>query len=95
MDSKNLCPIEFDRVLELVADNAGRGGDSIGVDVQDDGEAYEPFLGGGKLLALVDLLPEGEVVVRATVHVGLEWDARGPVEHKVGYLQSRAAVSSD
>jgi len=54
---------------------------------QHDGEANEPFLCGGKLLALIDLLPEGEVVVRATVHVRLEWDARCPVEHEVGYYE--------
>lgn len=57
--------------------------------VQDDGEANEPFLGGGKLLALIDLLPKSEVVVRAAVHVRLEWDARCPVEHEVGYLRGR------
>ena len=57
--------------------------------VQYDGETNEPFLGGGKLLALVDLFPEREVVIRAAVHAGLERDPRCPVEHEVGYLRRR------
>ena len=68
------------------------GGNDARLYVQHDGEANEPFLGGGKLLALVDLLPKREVVVRAAVHVRLERDARRPVEHEVGYLRQRGST---
>ena len=69
------------------ADGGGVGVTTAQGYVQDNREANEPFLGGGELLALVDLLPEREVVVRTAVHVRLEGDARCPVEHEVGYLQ--------
>ena len=67
------------------------GGDrnDIALYVQHDGEANEPFLCGGKLLALVDLFPKCEVVIRAAVHARLERDTRCPVEHEVGYLRRR------
>jgi len=54
---------------------------------QHDGEANEPFLCGGKLLAFVDLFPKREVVIRAAVHACLERDTRCPVEHEVGYYE--------
>jgi len=67
----------------------GGAGNDMALYVQHDGEANEPFLCGSKLLALVDLFPKCEVVVRAAVHTRLERDSRCPVEHEVGYLRRR------
>ena len=64
----------------------GPHGNDIALYVQHDGEANKPFLRGGKLLALVDLFPKREVVIRAAVHACLERDTGRPVEHEVGYL---------
>ena len=60
--------------------------------VQRNGNAKEPFLGGRVLRAIVDLLPECEVVVRASVHLVLEGDARHAVEHDVRELRIRMRV---
>lgn len=47
-----------------------------------DGDAEQEFLGGGILVAVVDLLPHVEVVVGTSVE--LEGDAPHPVEHEEG-----------
>jgi len=49
---------------------------------EDYGHAEEPLASGGVLRALVDLLPESEVVIGPSVCVGLEGDAGDPVEHE-------------
>lgn len=50
--------------------------------LQSNGQTYQPLLSWCILGAFVDLLPEGQVVIGATVHVGLEWDTRNVVEHQ-------------
>ena len=76
-------------MIRGVRTTGGGHGDDIVRYVQHDGEANEPFLCGRKLLALVDLFPKREVVVRAAVHTCLERNTGCPVEHQVGYLPRR------
>ncbi len=74
-------------MIRGVRTTGGGHGNVIALYVQHDGEANEPFLRGGKLLALVDLFPKREVVIRPAVHACLERDTRCPGEHEVGYLR--------
>jgi hypothetical protein len=87
VDSKNLCRAIGEFVIRRGRTTGGGDGNDIALYVQHNGEANEPFLCGGKLLALVDLFPECEVVICTAVHARLERDSSCPVEHEVGYLR--------
>lgn len=73
MEAKKLGPSKLE-----VGD--GRG------NVQCDRDTQEPLFGGSILGAVVDLFPEGEVVVCAAVEVTAKGDAGDAVEHDVGEL---------
>ena len=77
-------------MIRGVRTTGGEHGNDIVLYVQHDGEANEPFLCGGILLALVDLFPKREVVIRAAMHACLKRNTRCPVEHQVGYLRRRS-----